>query len=99
MAKFIDGKLALDPEKRERFAVVITGGDTNANGLADLTVELVTDPPGAPSVHMGPFTKDLPVAEVMAVVHAGLTMMRVPGVAQAQVDMVVGALRAAARLP
>lgn len=100
MAKIENGVLTLDPAKNERFAVLITGGDANANGLADLTLEVVTDPPGPNVVpHIGPLTKDLPVDAVLATVHLGARAIGLPGVATAQADQVLAALRAASRLP
>ena len=99
MAKIVEGELVLEPVKRERFAILITGGDTNQDGLADLTVEIAADPPGPMDTHMGPFTKNLPVKELISVAHAGMTMAHLPGVAQASVDQVIAILRAASRVP
>ena len=73
--------------------------DTNQDGLADLTVEIAADPPGPMDTHLGPFTKNLPVKELISVAHAGMTMAHLPGVAQASVDQVIAILRAASRVP
>lgn len=102
MALITTAGLELEAAKKERFAILITGGDANANGLADLTVEFACDPPGPnfPGLsHVGPLTKDLPLDQALDVARIALKAVGIPSAAQAQVDMVVSAIRAAARLP
>lgn len=100
MALITTQGLELEAAKRERAAVLITVGDTNGNGLADVTVEVVTDPPGkVGDVHFGPFTKDVPVDQALAVVDLGARALRVPGVPLEAFHQVVAMLRAASRLP